>query len=133
VSLDRISPRVRRFVAEHIDSVTQLELLLLMHRDPAASWTAAGAAREMHMPEDWAATHLERFSSVGLLARTDDPDPSFSYRVASDAAPLIDEVADTFRRRRTSMTALIFSPSTHDIALFSDAFRIRHDGEEDDG
>jgi hypothetical protein len=31
------------------------------------------------------------------------------------------------------MTALIFAPSTHDIALLSDAFRIRRDDEEDDG
>jgi hypothetical protein len=40
VSLDRIPPRVRRFVAEHIQSVTQLELLLLLHGDPAMERTA---------------------------------------------------------------------------------------------
>ena len=132
VSLDRISPRVRTFVAEHIDSVTELELLLLLHRDPAAVWTAADAAREMRMPRGWAAAHLGRFSAAGLLTHTDDADPFFSYRADNDAAAVIDEVAETFRRRRTSMTALIFSPTTPDIALLSDAFRIRRDVGEDD-
>lgn len=133
MSFDRISPRVRTFVAEHIDSVTQLELLLLLHRDPAARWRAADAAHEMRMPLDWAAAQLERFRSAGLLVCTDDSAPWFFYRADNDAAALIDEVAETFRRRRTSMTALIFAPSTHDIALLSDAFRIRRDDEEDDG
>ena len=82
------------------------------------------------MPRGWAAAHLGRFRSVGLLAHTDDADPLFSYRADNDAAALIDEVAETFRRRRTSMTALIFSPSTPDIALLSDAFRIRRDEED---
>lgn len=131
VSPNRFSPGVRRFIAEHIDSVTQLELLRVLHRDPTVSWTADEAGREMRLPTGWAAMHLERFDALGLLESSGGSDPRYRYRPDSEWAALVDEVAETFRLRRTSMTALIFAPTTRDISLLSDAFLLRREEEED--
>jgi hypothetical protein len=91
---DPISPGVRRFVAEHIDSVTQLELLLILHRDPARAWSAEGVGREMRLPPAWAGAQLERFTLQGLLVCSEEPQASFSYRADSPWVALVDEVAD---------------------------------------
>jgi hypothetical protein len=44
---DRMSPDTRRFLAEEGGSVLQLELLLLLAREPDRVWTAAGLALEL--------------------------------------------------------------------------------------
>jgi hypothetical protein len=111
VSLNHISPGVRRFVAEHINSVMQLELLLFLHRDPAHAWSAEELAREMRLPTGWTTTQLERFRSHDLLVGSGRSELEFRYRADNASASVIDEVAETFRSRPTSMTALIFSPS----------------------
>jgi hypothetical protein len=110
VSLDRIPPRVRRFVAEHIQSVTQLELLLLLHGDPAMERTAEEWGREMRRPAVWTAAQLERFVAAGLVVSSGGNVRRYAFH-PHDAVPRsVDEVAETYRRQPTSMTALIFSP-----------------------
>jgi hypothetical protein len=113
VAHDRIPPGVRRFVAEHIESVTQLELLLLLHRDPAAERTAQQCSRELQLPAGWVASQLERFAAAELVASTTGGDPRYSFRACGETAGLVDDVAETYRRLPTSMTALIFS-SVHE-------------------
>jgi hypothetical protein len=53
-----ISPEVRQFVVERIHSVAQLELLLVLRRDPSVEWTVPMASAEMRYPRDWVAEQL---------------------------------------------------------------------------
>jgi hypothetical protein len=130
VSPERISPGVQAFVAEHIHSVTQLELLLLLHRDPRVAWTAGRAAAEMRYPSAWARDQLDRFAASGLVAAGDEDEPSFRYRPDGNHAVVVDELAELYSRRRTSLTSLIFSPASDEVQLLSDAFRIRRRKED---
>lgn len=58
-----ISPEVRQFVVERIHSVAQLELLLVLRRDPSVEWTVPMASAEMRYPRDWVAEQL--LASIG--------------------------------------------------------------------
>lgn len=111
--------------------MTQLELLLLLHRDPAIEWTTERAAVEMRFPPPWAAEHLARFAEGGLLASSGGADPSYRYAPDGDKAATMDELAELYRRRRTSVTSLIFSPAPDEVRLLSDAFRIWRREEDD--
>jgi hypothetical protein len=112
---------VYRFVTERIHSVAQLELLLMLHRDPTVEWTAEAAAREMRYPADWAAEELLGFRRVGLVAKRGR---AYRFRARSALAAVVDELAETFSRRRSTVTALIFSGTGEDVQHFSDAFRV---------
>ena len=116
-----ISPDVHRFVTERIHSVAQLELLLMLHRDPTVEWTAEAAAREMRYPADWAAAELLGFRRAGLVGKRGG---AYRFRPRSALAHVVDELAETFSRRRSTVTALIFSGAGKDVQRFSDAFRI---------
>ncbi len=118
------------FVADHIHSVTQLELLLLLHRDPRVAWTATRAAAEMRFPSAWAGDQLERFAAGGFVTASDEDEPSFRYQPNGDHAVVVDELAELYRRRRTSLTSLIFRPARDEVQLLSDAFRIRRRKED---
>jgi hypothetical protein len=62
-----ISPDVRQFVVERIHSVAQLELLLVLHRDPSVEWTVPMASAEMRYPRDWVAEQFLDFQRAGLV------------------------------------------------------------------
>ena len=123
----RISAAARAFLAAHIHSIMQLELLLLVHRDPATAWSAQDASRELRSPVGWVEAQLVDFAGQGLL-RFDGGDPgTFRYDRDARQTAAIDELARLYPGRRTSIIKLIFSPPTRDVQSFSDAFRIRDD------
>jgi hypothetical protein len=126
---EQISPDVRRFVAERIRSVAQLELLLILHRDPSVEWTAESAGREMRYPADWAAAQLAEFRQAGLAGSRGAERPRYRYLPSAGLGRVVDELAETFSRRRTTVTALIFSGAGRDVRCFSDAFRLRREEE----
>ena len=45
VTADQLSPEVHALLRSHIETVLQLELLLLLHRDPNQWWTAEAVHR----------------------------------------------------------------------------------------
>ena len=126
---DSISPDVRRFVAESIRSVAQLELLLLLHRDAAVEWTAESAGREMRFPTDWVSEQLAGFHRAGLVGPSGSDHRTYRYGPGPGLGRIVDELAETFSRRRTTVTSLIFSGTAADVRRFSDAFRLGRDEE----
>jgi hypothetical protein len=66
--LDEIPSHVRQFLEERIHSVAQIELLLLLKKDPARTWTAPDASRALAVPLEMAATHLAELQTAGLLS-----------------------------------------------------------------
>lgn len=114
-----ISPEVQRFVVERIHSVAQLELLLVLHRDPSVEWTVPMASAEMRYPRAWVAEQLLDFQRAGLVETGARVELSYRYEPRGCLARIVDELAETFDRRPRAITAMIFA----------DAFRIRGKGD----
>ena len=121
-----LSPQARRFLADHIHSTAELELLLMMRRDAVTGWTAETAGGEMRMPVPWAAGQLATMRASGLLA-LDAAAECYRYRPAPDLDRTVAEVADAYRIRKTRVVALIFAEPSSDARSFADAFRLRRD------
>jgi hypothetical protein len=122
---ESISPDVRSFVAERIHSVAQLELLLILHRDPSVQWTAESAGREMRFPSEWVAEQLAGFHRAGLVGWMGTDQRTYRYRPRPGLDRIVDELAQTFSRRRNTVTGLIYSRAEKDMQSFSDAFLLR--------
>lgn len=124
---------VRLLIGRHIDSIVQLDLLLLVYRDPGVSWTAEEAARELRIEAAWTAAQLDQLATRGLFQRGEGP--AATYRCASDAAPGVAEtvarLAQAYADRRVSIIALIYAKPSDSLRTFADAFRFRK-GPEDD-
>jgi hypothetical protein len=117
-------PALRAFVADHIGSVGELEVLLLLRADPDRAWTAGEAAARMHQMQDWVARSLDDLVRKRLVLR--EPGGG-AYRFAPASRALeasVDAVADAFRTRRTSMISLIYSRPGGPARL-ADAFWLR--------
>ena len=113
-----ISPEVQRFVVERIQSVAQLELVLVLHRDPSVEWTVPMASAEMRYPRAWVAEQLLDFERAGLVETGARVELSYRYEPRGCLADRR-RLAQTFDRRPRAITAMIFA----------DAFRIRGKGD----
>jgi hypothetical protein len=122
-----IAPEVIDFLRDHIDSVLELELLLVLRNAPAArAFTAADLAHELKIDAAHADAQLEKFCQRGLLACGETSPRTYRYAPQSpqlDAA--VAAVAAAYAGRRVTMIGLIFSKPTSTLKTFADAFRIR--------
>ena len=118
-----VPAEVRRFIAAEIESVGQLEVLLLLRGAVDKNWTASEVARALVMQTPSVEIWLEKMAGRGLVAAADG-----RYRFAPPTAEVertIDGLAESYARYRVAVIAAIFSKPSEGVTRFSEAFRIR--------
>ena len=122
-----IPDRVGRFIGEHISSVEGLEVLLLLHGEPERWWRADEIGAELKSVPESVSLRLADLREHDLVEANADG----AHRVsrAVDAAA-VDELRESYRRRRVAVIAAIFAEPGDDPAQdFADAFRLRKDAD----
>jgi len=128
-----LPPDVLAFLRERVSSVAELDVLLLLHRDPERAWTAQSASVELYRPDVWVAGQLEGMVATGLARRQEGEPPSYRWDPADPGiAVTVKRVAEAFRLRHTSVIGAIYAPRGGAAERFADAFRLRPDKEEED-
>ena len=123
-----ISQDVRHLIVERIDSVVQLEVLLLLKSEAQRAWAAADVAQQLRIEPQWAAGQLEELASRGLLGVAGEPPGGYRYAPATpglDAA--VGQLERDYAERRVTVITLIFSKPVDKLRTFADAFRLRKD------
>jgi hypothetical protein len=116
---------VHRFIFSSIESVEQLEVLLLMHGTPQTSWTPEAIARELYSTPSSIRGRLDALVRRELVATAGAP-ATFHYSPAAHSVrSTIDSLADCYRHRRVAVITLIASKPLENVRAFSDAFRLR--------
>lgn len=123
---------VQSLIVRHIDSVVQLEMLLLLHGQPQRIWSPHDIARELRIESGWTATQIDRLATRRLLTIVEEPTRGYRYGPGStDLAQTIDRLAQVYADRRVRVIALIYSKPADSLRTFADAFRFRK--EDNDG
>ncbi len=120
---------VRRFIASHIVSVAQLEVLLLLRAAADKEWTAAEVARALVTQPEAADGWLEDLSQRGLAAESGG-----SYRYAPASKELdrtVDSLAESYATYRVAVLFLGFALGFAVFAVSRLILAILH--EEDEG
>jgi hypothetical protein len=128
VSEEAIPQEVRSLISDHIDSVVQLEILLMLHAKPDADWSAADVSTQLRIDPAWAEGQLAHLCARGLLQCSDQTPRT--YRFGPKDPRLITatiELARAYADRRVTIISLIFSKPVDKIQSFADAFRLRKD------
>lgn len=125
-----LPPQVRDFVERHIDSVAELEALLLLRSSPADEWTVRQLAGRLYTEEAVTAEALTALHRRGLLAREGQ-----SYRYMPASAALrgdVDALAGSYPRFLIRITNVIHSKPRTSLREFLDAFRLRDEKPPDE-
>jgi hypothetical protein len=112
---------VREFLLTRIDSIAQLEALVLLCSEPSRSWTAAEIARRLYVDESACVAILNSLMRQQLL-RSDEG--RYEFWCESEAlAETVAQVSEHYAKHLIPVTNLIHSKPAR-IREFANAFRI---------
>ena len=113
---------ILRFIADRIDTVPQIEALLLLWEARPRAFTVGELAKRIFVTEETALQVLKDLQRKRFVAASEDAS-QYSYDSRWDAAgDLIERVSVTYRRHLIRVTALIHSKAPAAVREFARAF-----------
>ena len=117
---------MRRFIARHIHTLEQLEILLHLLESAPRPWADFEIASSLRTTPESARTRLSRLVGDGLIAVTTDSAPKYLYKPRTEALDReARALASCYRERRVAVITQIFAPAGGRATLFAEAFRIK--------
>ena len=114
---------VRQFIGQNIESLAQLESLLLLRRDAQQTWSSAALAKILYITPEMAAILLLDLARRGFATSVGD---GYRYQVKSeDVDRAIGQLARLYEDRRVAVISAIYSKPLDKVQTFADAFRLR--------
>ncbi|HVV60878.1 MAG TPA: hypothetical protein VHD14_03875 [Pseudolabrys sp.] len=107
----------------HIDSITQLEALLLLRANSEKRWDVPHVAARLYSSEDETREVLTRLNADGLLSHEEG---RYRYSTSGEMQTLVDRTAEVYRRHLIPVTNVIHAKSPR-IREFANAFKFRKD------
>jgi len=122
-----ISPRVLKFITEKIDTVAELETLLIMADDEYRLWSAQELAARLYTEDSKAGRILVALARRQLAVAEGEP-PRFRFSPThDDDRQAFAEVADAYRRNLVTITTFIHSKASASVKEFARAFDLKKD------
>jgi hypothetical protein len=116
-----------RILAEHIVSVEQLEILLLLREHRDRSWTAERVNNQIKSSVASVGGRLVDLAERGLLHRSGE---AYQYRPAPELERAMTEVAKAYSESRFAVIDLIFAKPSEKLRVFADAFKMKKGGKD---
>jgi hypothetical protein len=121
---DPIPEDVRDFIVRHIDSIAQLEALLLVRTSPTERWSSATIGARLYVDEAQAAAIITRLQADGFL--TGDGS-TFHYAASGTRVDVtVGRLAALYTKHLIPVTNLIHAKPGR-IREFASAFKLRKD------
>jgi hypothetical protein len=125
---DMIPDDVTQFIQEKIDSIAQLEALLLLRSEPNGTWSSSTLAQRLYTGEQETVDALERLCADGLTIASGSNPTVYRYEpVSQELRDLVDRTADVYSKHLVPITNLIHTKPKTRVQEFADAFKIRKD------
>jgi hypothetical protein len=123
-----IPARVLQFLAERIDTVPQLEALLLLWENPQREWSEEELAARIYVGRPVAATILQALQRQQLATAESDTAARYRYNPQWDpTGDVMPEVAAAYRRHLVQLATFIHSRASTAVREFARAFDLKKD------
>lgn len=119
---------IEQFIAQHVESLAQLEMLLLVRQESARSWSCFDLARQLYITPDVCTGIIADLERRGFVLRDAADSNLFRYRSGrADIDQIIDQLSDLYQQRRVAVITMIYSKPVKKVQTFADAFRLRRE------
>jgi len=127
---DLIPDDVKEFIIEKIDSVAELEALLLIYRNPETDWSVGDLAQRLYTSSEQTERVLTQLLAHDFLAVGQNP-AVYRYQPKTlHLAEMVERVADVYARYLVPVTNLIHAKPQIKVQKFADAFKLRKKEDE---
>jgi hypothetical protein len=124
---NEVPAEVLRFLDENIDTVPQLETLLMMSQAQDRSWLVAEVAAHNYITEQRAEEVLHSLQRRGLIC-ADESSAGFRFNPASlETRAIVRDLARYYQANLSRITTLIHSKPSASIKEFARAFDFKKD------
>jgi|SRR5918992_1460180 hypothetical protein len=119
---------IAQFILDKINSVAQLEALLLLRNSPGKTWTIQALAGRLYIDEKQTAELLASVCALGFATTVADEPLQYQYQPNStEIREMVDRVAEIYSKHLLPVTNLIHSKPKARVQEFADAFKFRKD------
>lgn len=122
------SEELKQFIATEIQSLEQLEILLLLSGNPHRWWTATSVYEVIKSSRASVEERLSELAQRGLLKAEGDRDRSYQFAPHSDHLwQAVSQLRDAYKERPVKVVQAIYSKPRDGVQEFARAFQIRKD------
>jgi hypothetical protein len=120
-----LPPEVQQFMHTYINSVEQLEILLLLRSAHTEDWSARRVSEALRTNERSAANRLADLAARGILVATGESPILYRYAPTPDSLNnTISTLATLYVHFRFRIIEAIFAKPNDYVRVYADAFRI---------
>jgi hypothetical protein len=123
-----LTPGLIKFIKANVQSIDQIETLLLLYRNPTRRWRAIEVMAELRTSTQGATNSLTHLAKRDLCNVKDDQTYAFAPKT-TELEAAVTELAQAYAERRVSVIEVIYAPPKDPLQEFSDAFRLRPKGD----
>lgn len=120
--------QIDRFIRDEIDSVPQLEALLLFWRRFPVEWTCADLARELYVSAETAQNILRHLETRRLILKTCSAESRYALQVESEhKRNLFISLEHIYRYELIRVSKMIHANASPGLRDFARSFRFKKD------
>lgn len=121
-----IPPDIQQFIHDRIDSIAQMEALLLLRGSPDTWWDVATIAERLYIPVKDCRPVTTGLHSAGLFVKEEtDKVERYRYRPANgELREMVDRLAYYYAQHLVPISNLVHAKSRSRIQEFSRAFKL---------
>lgn len=123
---DDLPEDVRYFLQTSIDSIEQLQVLLLLQAQPDRIWTTSEITFELRSVDSSIQNRLDKLYKRNILARHGDSEHKF-LPTSTEMLNIIEKVVSENQLRPYQIIDAIYSSAEKSIQDFANAFKMRGD------
>jgi hypothetical protein len=118
--------QVDRFIVDEIDSVPQLEALLLFWKYRPKAWSSESMARALYVSPEVSQEILRHLAQRRLIAEVEGTSGEFALHADSEEKErLLASLDAIYRRELVRISNMIHSKASRAVRDFANAFRLK--------
>lgn len=117
---------IKAFILDHVDSIAELEALLVLRENPYQGWDCKEVADRIYCDENTTAGILKKLTRHGLIAPDSGSPHRFRYQQSRpEITDILNRLAAVYARYVVPLTTLVHQKSKGNIKSFADAFKLK--------
>lgn len=118
-----LSGDIQQFLVGNIQSIEQLEILLLLRASPDHVWTVREVYQRVLTNETSVEQSLGKLCEHDLIQKADAS--TFQFKASPDTEKILEELARLYKEKPTRILYALYGAQRPELDAFTQAFRIR--------